>query len=538
MKSIKIRAMKYLRIFSIIVAFFIMNACSEDFLDVRNENNLSENNFYKTEEDFEKLLITCYMPLAFSNLYGNSYHVLNYAMDDRVLHEQFATQNLQFDATNGFVEDIFYGIYTGIYRCNLFFDKWPEEITIDVERQNTMFGEAHFLRGLYYYHAAWLFEVPPLLFHIYEPGKIYGNSTQDSIYDYAEAELELAINLLPLTWDDDNFGRATKGAAMAFLGKTYLYRQKWQEAADIFEQVINLGLYELSMPVGTDSLDYVYAYLCNFSHLDLPAPGHSYTAEHNSEYIFDVEFSEAYTQGFDRAGVYLPGRRETGSHLSWYNSFINGYKNIAMDDDKFPAEFESPSSHPAGLKIDPRYYAIYIWEGDTLDYRDDSPLRNTVLKPGDLNSALGTKAGLRKYYYPFNITFYNEFAPYHDAKNWRLIRYADVLLMYAEAVLRAEGGTSTTNIEALNAINKVRNRAGLDPLSSVTKNAIMHERDIELCAEHQRYWDLVRWYQSDWLTIDEVREYKPYFQPRHVCLPIPLDLINDMKGYLKQNEKW
>jgi hypothetical protein len=538
MKTLIYRAMKYLKIFSIIVALFIINACSEDFLDVKNENNLSENNFYKTSDDFEKLLITCYMPLAFSNLYGNSFHVLHYALDDRVLHEQFATQNLQFDATNGFIEDIFYGIYTGVYRCNLFFDKWPQDIVIDEARKNTMYGEAHFLRGLYYFHAAWLFEVPPLLLHAYEPGKLYGNSTQDSIYDVAEAELELAIGLLPAEWDDANVGRATKGAAMAFLGKTYLYRQKWQEAADMFKQVMDLGIYELSMPAGTDSLDYVWAYLCNFSHLDLPAPGHTYIAEHNSEYIFDVEFSEAYTQGFDRAGVYLPGRRETGSHISWYNSFINGYKNIAMDDDKFPAEFESPASHPAGLHKDPRYYAIYIWMGDTLDYRPDSPLRNVVLKAGDLNSALQTNAGLRKYYYPFNITFYNQYAPYHDAKNWRLIRYADVLLMYAEAVLRAGGTESTTNIDALNAINEVRNRAGLDPLTSVTKNAIIHERDIELCAEHQRFWDLVRWYQSGWLTIDEVREHKPYFQPRHVCLPIPLAEINNMKGALKQNEKW
>jgi len=529
--------MKSIRIFTIILAFMIANACSEDFLDVKNENNLSENNFYKTEDDFEKLLITCYMPLAFSNFYGSQFHVLNYAFDDRVIHEQFATQNLQIDPTNSFVQNIFYGIYTGVYRCNLFFDKWPEDIDIEMERENTMYGEAHFLRGLYYFHAAYLFEVSPLLEHAYEPGKLYGNSTQDSLYDFAEEEFRKSIDLLPLTWDDTNVGRATRGAAMAFLGKTYLYRQKWQEAVDMFGQVISLGIYDLNMPKGTDSLDYVHAYLANFTHIDLPAPGHTYTAEHNIEYIFDVEFSEAFTQP-DRAGVYLPGRRGTGSHLTWYNSFINGYKNIALDDDVFPGEFESPTNHPAGLSKDPRYYAIFIWVGDTLDFRSDSPLRYEVLKKGDLNSTLGTEAGLRKYFYPFNIDFYNPIAPYADAKNWRLIRYADVLLMYAEAILREEGGASTTDPGALDAINKVRNRAGLDPLTSVTKNAIIHERDIELAAEHHRYWDLVRWYKSGWLTIDEVRNYKPYFQPRHVCLPIPLTEINNMKGVLKQNEKW
>jgi len=531
--------MKYIRILIIIVALSLIHSCSEDFLDVKNVNNLSANNFYQTEDDFDKLLITCYMPLAFSNFYGSQIHVINYAFDDRIIHEQFATQNLQYDATNGSVEAIFYGIYTGIYRCNLFFANWPEDLLEDNEiKKDQMFGEAHFLRGLYYFHAAWLFETPPLLREPYEPNKLYPNSTQDTLYNFAESELTKAIGLLPVSWDDANVGRATKGAAVAFLGKVYLYRQKWQQSADMFEQLMGSEYnYALSMPKGTDSLDYVFAYLCNFSHIDLPAPGNLYTAEHNSEYIFDVEFSEAFTQP-DRAGVYLPGRRGTGSHLTWFNSYINGFKNIAMEDDIFPDEFESPASHPAGLKRDPRYYAQFMWVGDTLDFRSDSPLREVVLKKSDLNSSLGSDAGPRKYFYPFNITYYNPIAPYADAKNWRLIRYADVLLMFAEATLRAEGGSSTTDVDALQAINNVRNRAGLDPLTAVTRDAIIHERDIELAGEHHRYWDLVRWYKSGWLTIDEVRVYKPYFQERHVCFPIPLAEINNMKGALKQNEKW
>ena len=88
--------MKYIRILSIILTIFLVGSCGEDFLDVTNVNNLSANNFYQTEEDFESLLITTYMPMAYSNMYGVNMHVLMYALDDRVIHEQFATQ-IPFD---------------------------------------------------------------------------------------------------------------------------------------------------------------------------------------------------------------------------------------------------------------------------------------------------------------------------------------------------------------------------------------------------------------------------------------------------------
>jgi hypothetical protein len=525
-----------------VLIILTITACSKDFLSVENESELSSTSFYKTANDFEKLLITCYMPMAFSDLYGSSVHVINYAFDDRVLHEQINVQNLQIDATNPQVSDIWYGIYTGIYRCNLFFQMFTPEIDIDEHRKNQMFGEAHFLRGLYYFWAGLYFEVPPLLRDPYVPNTLYPNSTQDSIYDFAEEELKQGISLLQTTntikWDDASVGRATLGAAMSFLGKEYLYRQKWQEAADMFKQVMDLGIYDLNMPAGNDSLDYICAYLSNFSFLDLPAGnGRVYDSENNIESIFEVQFSTAYVED-DRAGRYLPGRRGTGSFLTWYNGlgFTTGYKNIAIDDSKFPGEFERPVSHPAGVKIDPRFYAIFWQIGEPLDFREDSPLKDQTLKVSDLNSSLGTSTGLKKYFYPPHIQPYYYLAPFMDPNNWRLMRYADVLMMYAEARYRA--ANSSSDPEALAAFNRVRERVGLEPVSTLSKEAFIHERDIEFAAEHSRYWDLVRWYQSGWLSLTDIRVFKPYFQEKNVCYPIPLGEINNMKGVLKQNPKW
>jgi hypothetical protein len=535
--------MKIIRIIlSVLFVVLIHASCSKDFLNVENESELSSTSFYKTQDDFEKLLLTCYMPMAFPDFYGSSMHVINFAFDDRVLHEQINVQNLQIDATNPQVESIWFALYTGIYRCNLFFQKFTPEIPVDAKRKDQMFGEAHFLRGLYYFWAGQYFEVPPLLKEPYVPNTLYPNSTQDSIYNFAEEEFKKGISMLQSTntvkWDDANIGRATLGAAMAFLGKTYLLRQKWQEAADEFKQVMNLGVYDLNMPQGNDSLDYVFSYLANFSFMDLPAGnGRVYDSENNIESIFEVQFSTAYVEDA-RAGRYLPGRRGTGSHLTWYNGlgFTTGYKNIAIDDKKFPGEFERPASHPAGLKIDPRYYAIFWNIGDTLDFRSDSPLKNQVLKISDLNSSLGTSKGLRKYFYPPHIQPYYYLAPFMDPNNWRLMRYADVLLMFAEARFRATNNAS--DAEALGAFNRVRERAGLEPIALLSKDAIIHERDIEFAAEHLRYWDLVRWYQSGWLTLTDIRVFKPYFQEKNVCYPIPLGEINNMKGVLKQNPKW
>jgi hypothetical protein len=207
-----------------------------------------------------------------------------------------------------------------------------------------------------------------------------------------------------------------------------------------------------------------------------------------------------------------------------------------LDDKDYPDEFEKPGTHPAGLEIDPRYYAAYFSIGDSIDFRTYSDGSIPTVQANDLNSSLGTETGLRKYYYPAHTSEWYANAPFNDPKNFRLMRYADVLLMYAEARLQATD--NATDTEALAAINKVRERVGLPALSQLTKEDIIHERDIELLAEHCRFWDIVRWYQSGWMTLEEVREIKPFFEDKHQWLPIPFGEINLNKGALKQNPMW
>jgi hypothetical protein len=531
------------KITSLLLLMLFTNSCSSDFLDVKNINQLSEDSFYKTAKDFEDLIVTCYSPIGYFQLFANQVHVLNFAMDDRILHENFSLSNLQYNSTTAEIYQIYYGLFIGVFRTNLFLQKFTDEIEIDEERRKTILGEAHFFRALYYYYLATWFEIPPLLTEPPTDPKIgYPNATQEEIYKLVEEDFKYAIKTLPETWDN---GRATKGAAMAFLGQTYLVQAKFKEAADILKELIDLNIYALNMPKGNAPIDYINAYLANFSPVDLPGSnGISYDSEFNSESIFDVNFS-SYNSG--KGGGYLPQRWSTGSHMTWFNgysSITGGYGNIGIDDKKFPDEFETLTSHPSGLTKDPRYYATYLNIGDTLDWRPKyldyfkNKLGRITFSKSDLNGTLGSLAGLRKYLYPFHVHVGDEGvgAPMFDPDNWRLMRYADVLLMYAEAQYRSTGNASDP--DALNAINQVRHRVGLDPVSVLSKEAIIHERDVEFAGEHRRFWDLVRWYKDGWLSLSEVQKYKPTFQPRHVCFPIPLDEINKNNGKLKQNPKW
>jgi hypothetical protein len=533
--------MRYTIILTFFTAFFtafFLLGCSDDFLEVSNPNNLSESSFYQTESDFEDLIITCYMPMGQAQTSGRM-HKLMFAMDDRVLHEQVGISALQYDPTNSDISSIYAALMRGVFRTNLFLQKFTEDIKIDEERRLTMIGEAHFLRGMYYHYLAVWYEMPPLLTLPPEDPRVgYQNATQEEIFEFAQQEFELAADLLPEVWAGSELGRATKGAALSFLGRNHLYQAKFSEAAAALEEVIDLNLYSLNMPQGTDSLDYIYAYLSNFTPIDMPHNGNVYRSEFNTESIYEINYSGAHNEGA-RSSEFLPLRRSTGSHMTWfhgYSAITGGFGNIAAEDKVFPDEFERPDDHPAGLTLDPRYYAFFIEPGDPLDFRPDNPLFNEVFEVGDLNSSMGSQKGVRKHLYPFHTIYTNPNAPFLDPNNWRLMRYADVLLMYAEAQVRAGGNFGDAS--ALAAFNQVRERAGLEPVNVLSKKAIIHERDIELAGEQIRFWDLTRWYKDGWMTLEEVQQYKSNFQPRHVCFPLPLGEINRHYEEMQQNPKW
>ncbi|NJM15993.1 MAG: RagB/SusD family nutrient uptake outer membrane protein [Bacteroidales bacterium] len=519
--------------------------CSEDFLELENINQKDASTYYRNADEAEEALNTAYMPMAFSQCFGRDIQYMNYALSDRILHERTSDENLFFNSSTDWVKAVYHGLYIGIFRANLVLENVPG-INMDDNQKRRILAEARFLRGLYHFYAATYYEIPPLMKETPKDPKIGATNavSKQQIYQFAAENFRNAIPDLyskEEVRDADQLGRATDVAAKAFLGKTYLYMQEWDSAVAYLGELYSSYPDSLVMPpIGsTDSLDWVFAYLCNFAKEDLNGGTTTYKAEYNKESIFEVNFSSVHSAG-DFA-QFLPGRRSTGSLNTWYFTpyVIKGFANVAMEDKIFPTTYEKPVNHPAGLTRDPRLSATFMFVGEPLDYKGRI-LGN--LQQTDLNAVLESSAALRKGYYPFHADYSYPSAPYNDPNNIRLMRFADVYLMYAEALIRAEGlsdrNAFSSNSTALEAINKVRRRAGLADLTQLSGNDIIHERDVELVGEGYRYWDLVRWYESGWLNLNDVRTYKPTFQPKHVCVPIPDREINLSKGNLKQNPKW
>jgi len=524
----------YRKLAGSVAAILVLSSCGEDYLNLENKNAVTTGNFYKTERDAYDAMIAAYSPLCWRGFYGNTFQFLYLTLDDRMVHENAQYELFIFNASDGRVGSFYYDLYKGVYRCNILLQHL-DEIPMDEASRMLYSGQLHFLRGFYYFNLAMIFNAPPLVTVATEdPNILYGNTPQEEVYDFVQDELETAADLLPWSWTQpEDIGRVTRGAALAMLGKLHLYRQQWPEAVSRLKDLIDNGPHDLMMPMGTDSLDYLYAYLCNFSPVDLAHGPNVYQAENNRESVFSAQFHD----DFSTHGHYWnPGWQNNGSLFSAYFG-INGWKNVAPTA-VMVTQYESVAGHPANYPRDPRFYASIFSPGDIIDYwHPDYPDYYMVpFKDGLHNlSAITQGYGLKKYCFPMHLS--NAATPFQDPNNWRIIRFSDVLLMYAEAQYHLEPASA----DALAAVNKVRARVGMPALTSLTRQAIIHERDIELAFECIRFFDLVRWSKPDeggeiWASPELI--VTNFVKNKSEFMPIPLSEINVMQGMLKQNQNW
>lgn len=518
------------KILYIILMLPVITGCSEEWLEIEPQNELTTSIFYRNEADALASITAAYDPLHSRGLYGIQQQFIFYPHDDRVLFENPYWNDLLFKSNDGEIESNFMYLYRGVYRVNMALEKIPG-IEMDESFKARLLGEAKFLRAFYYFHLRVNYNEPPLVLKVidsFDESKL-SNTPAAEIWTQIEIDLLDAIPALPTTYNAANLGRATKGAALALLGKTYLFQQKWTQAEEALGQVIDLGVYQLSMPVGTDSIDFVNAYLCNFTPEPMPSgDGSTYSAENNCESVFEVQNNNDPTYW----NYYLNGYGCNGTMLTAYYG-ITGWKNIAPTAE-FVAQFEqAPLDHPAGLKYDPRRYASVFAEGDIIEPREGFLYYNEPFNPGThVNLVIGQGYQVRKYYYPLHSAAPE--APYNDPNNWRYLRYADVLLMYAEAEYQLNGSTSL----AIDAINQVRTRVGMPVVTEVTPEVIMHERDVELGLECLRFHDLVRWSLLPDPWVHPADMVTGYVAGRNEYLPIPVVEITKMEGLLKQNPGW
>jgi hypothetical protein len=468
-------------------------AC-EKFLDVGPEFQQDAENYFQSQQDYELALIGAYDLLQASFITqwigeiasDNSIAGGESVTDTEGLHQ---IDNMTHNAVNNELRNVLRWNYAGIARVNYIMEYKDK---IDFNGKDRIIAEARFLRGYYYFELVRYFGGVPLIIdeRIGTEGVTQiDRASKEAVYSQIESDLKYAAGILD--WVSPVKGRATKGAALALLGKVYLFQNKFGNAASTLDSVINLGPYSLV----ADYEDLWYA-----------------ANENNSETVFDVEYSNLEGGGYGCL-ICLEGNAAPGFQgIRQYNGPIYGDGN----------SYNLPTAelYNAFDANDPRRDITVL---------DIEAFIAAQPNPGAITYAQGA-GGHTGYYNNKYIKRKDEIGlPDDDLTsplNYKAIRFADVLLMAAEAHNR-NGNDGI----ALNYVNQVRARVGMPALSSsgtqLTED-IWHERRLELSGEGLRFFDLVRTNQAS--------QFIAGFQTgKHELFPLPQVEIDLAGGNWAQN---
>ncbi|MBA4276332.1 RagB/SusD family nutrient uptake outer membrane protein [Flavobacterium sp.] len=506
--------MKY-KIYNYLAGFFslaiITTSCvnDEDLVQV-DPNNDAVDSFWKTEQDAIEGVNAVYGSLLTDGTYMRSTPLLlDLKGDDTRSNSPWGAMynvgrfnsNVSDAAIYGWAYETY---YQGIYRANQVLENVPDITFTDAALKNRILGEARFLRGLYLFHAVNMFKNVPLPTQI---AAFYPQKTEAEGWAQVIADFKAAAELLPVSHTDINDkGRATKGAALGYLGKAYLFTRDFPNAKITFKQVIDLGVYSL-----------VSNYRDNFTD----------TNENNSESLFEVQFSRS-AGGVDLGwgGAPASGWGKTSARAITYGPRAFGWTDVQPTWALFN-EFQEEKT--VANTVDPRLDATMFYNkpgGMQLYGKDFATFY--AGNAGDLNDLFCRK------YQNSDGAYANEF-DWRSGINERLLRYADVLLMYAEC-LNETGDTPG----AYTYIQKVRDRVGLPNLATAKpgltqaqmREQIGHERFLEFPLEGHRFDDIRRWgWLQDpaklaWLKSRDV-EFNSYTAGREF-FPIPqLEMDNN-----------
>ncbi|NMM48359.1 RagB/SusD family nutrient uptake outer membrane protein [Marinigracilibium pacificum] len=487
-----------------------LSSCGADFLeDVEVYSDLNADTYYQTAEHAEAAVIAAYTPLQYQGLYRRLRYLLDYMSGDFDItsggRQLTAYPGFQFNSTTSeLIPKAWEACYIGIGRTNTVLQRVPDiEVGLfdSEEQKNYILGQAYFLRGLYYFNLVRLYGGVPIYTEPFD-GDLNGDqfqparNTVEEVYDLIESDFEMATTMLPNSWDGDNTGKATAGAAQAFLGKVHLYQNEYSEAKDVLARVINgeFGTYSL-IP------DFEQNFLVD--------------NENNAESIFEVQFEQGSGAGFidkdDPRGVISnwmsiavnPGRQ----------GFANAVPSVAVDD--FFSQFPEEEAVRRPLTI--------AKPGDTWGNWD--PIAADPVAAGQWRDRAGERPGVflgcRKHNTGGRVGFVQ------DPMNFRVMRYAEVLLLFAEAENEVNGPTA----EAYDAINEVRTRAQVSDIpAGLSKEEffeqIVIERRLELTFEFQRFFDLVRWgRRANTPDIASPTQMPGFVAGKNELLPIPQEEI-------------
>lgn len=549
--------MKQILITIALIASLMFTGCS-DFLeeDVRGKENIDT--YFQTEQEAISFINGCYNALTHAGWWQiNTVWLLSDMTSDdcwmgNTVQESDYTSLAHFQSngqSNGLISNFWQYRYKGILRCNIAIERIPESPILNETLKNRLVAEAKFLRAYYYFELVKNFGGVPLVTGFVMPDQISGITRDEAadVYKFIEDDLKAAAGVLPQRsqYGAADMGRATRGAALGMLGKAYLYQEKWEDARTTLKTVIDENEYDL---------------LANF--------GDVWSVDHNNsiEGLFEVQYTYDGVYPLGGALTVVTGSR-TGPGDGWAwglpssdleNAFIaagdderlkwtiikTGTTEIAGEDnfDVFVENSKKMASYDA-------YIQKYGWDENCY-----------IIDPAQHKSPRIN----RKFFVPYDKRpeIYNiDRIPL----NHRILRYADVLLMYAEACNEL-GDDPNARI----ALNRVRSRVNLSDVTASgddLRQAIRTERRLELALEHNRLYDIRRWTDTNGKKVmanlmgengtfvryntgatADIYEAENQKEPsnkgatfneaRDLLFPIPLYEITMSNGSLIQNPGW
>ncbi|MGF2410897.1 RagB/SusD family nutrient uptake outer membrane protein [Ferruginibacter sp.] len=510
-----------------IPACLIASSGCDKKIELTNPNQLTTSSFWQTREQAYAASSSIYSALIIDGSYMRSFPGLTDSRGDDFTGDSpwldlVLTGQFIIPPTSAPVFWIWREFYQVVNRANQVLTNVPkyDAAVLSTEEKNRILGQAYFLRGLAYYNLATTFKTVPVITKELESTSEFfaATATEEVLWkqifdDFAAAEANLPISYANVTGlDKGEKGRATKGAAAGMLGKSYLYRKDYAKAAIQFEKFFAggalAGVYSL-MPDYRD----------NFRDVN----------ENNAESLFEIQFT--------------PG---TGTDMNWCCDPSAAWKQVQTISITYGQEGKGFSDYlPTRWIYDE--YKLERTTANKLDPRllttiaSHEPTENSILSYGGTWNNPLTAIYPRKY---TNDGVGNgkpdEFSPFGESGiNYRVIRYADILLMYAE-VLNELNRTA----EAYPFIQQVRTRASLPNLATVKPNMtqaqmrdqLAHERALEFAIEGQRINDLIRWgWFANPAKLAELKSHDPdfnFYTPGNEYLPIPQQELDVNKNLL------
>lgn len=442
--------MKMKRIFRLILVTVTSASCS--FLDLHPVDTYTEDRAYKTPADFELAIAGVYD--AQQSLYydGECWFRTSFIRGDEVRAGSGGTNAKGISTFTEIssvpaLETAYKYFWQIIYRANLILDRIDDVEFSDSDRKSHIKGEAYALRGWAFYTLGWQFGGMPLIDTEIPIGStlLTSRSTQEETIAFASEDLKKAAGLLPEKWDTQNIGRVTKYAALAALGRLHMFTHNYKAAELAFRQVIESGLYDMEE-----------------RYVDCFVDSH----DNGKERVWEVQF--------------CGGQKGEG------NKFITGL---------LPEGYNTENRKDAIMPFNGYSSAMMVAPGLVSSYED-----------GDIRKEVSTVTNIvvnnkleKDFSYILKYIHYDYIPQSKDdwANNLPIIRYTDVLMMYAEALNEQ---AYSANGEAMNILNRVRIRAGLQPKTAEElydqdsfREALRAERRVEFAFEGYRWHDLLRW---------------------------------------------